>query len=66
MEEAGPPRRLGDRLRSDNLILWLAPAFAAWACYLLCNALTSRPLAALAAEAIFRFPTHVGHHTPGR
>jgi hypothetical protein len=53
-------------LRSDNLILWLAPAFASWACYLLCNELTSRPLAAFAAEAIFGFPTYVGHHTRGR
>src|SRR5512132_31174 len=26
-----PPRRPRDHLRSDNLILWLAPAFAAWA-----------------------------------
>src|SRR5436305_5052772 len=31
-------------LASDNLILWLAPALAAWACYLLCNQLTSHPL----------------------
>lgn len=53
-------------MRSDNLILWLAPAFASWACYLLCNELTSRPLAAFAAEAIFGFPTYVGHHTRGR
>jgi len=52
-------------LASDNLILWLAPALAAWACYLLCNELTSRPLPAFAAGAIFGFSTYVGHHMRG-
>ncbi len=52
-------------LASDNLILWLAPALAAWACYLLCNQLTSRPLVAFAAGAIFGFSTYVGHHMRG-
>ena len=52
-------------LASDNLILWLAPALAAWACYLLCNQLTSRPLPAFAAGAIFGFSTYVGHHVRG-
>jgi len=52
-------------LASDNLILWLAPALAAWACYLLCNQFTSRPLVAFAAGAIFGFSTYVGHHMRG-
>ena len=52
-------------LASYNLILWLAPALAAWACYLLCNQLTSRPLAAFAGGAIFGFSTYVGHHVRG-
>jgi hypothetical protein len=52
-------------LASDNLILWLAPALAGWACYLLCNQFTSRFGPAFAGGAIFGFSSYVGHHMRG-
>jgi hypothetical protein len=52
-------------LASDNLIVWLAPALAGWACYLVCSQLTSRFWPAFTGGVVFGFSTYVGHHLVG-
>jgi hypothetical protein len=52
-------------LAGENLIIWLAPALAGWACYLLCLQLTNRVGPALAGGAMFAFSSYVGHHVRG-
>jgi hypothetical protein len=60
-----PATAIWGPLVSNNLILWLAPALAGWACYLLCGQLTSRFWPAWAGGVIFGFSTYVGHHVRG-
>ncbi len=53
-------------LVTNNILLWLAPALAGWAAYLLCAQVTQRYWPSVAGGFVFGFSTYVGHHVRGQ